>query len=236
MVDWVSTDYSELYNNNAIVEELNNHSLRDVFEDGNLVPNYDMQTTSGWIVLGGTATSLNGIITINTNSTQSTVQLYRLINYTVPINTKLYARNRLKTNTVISNFSLRLENVVELVYQFTTITNPIINEWYEISNIYTTTVSAKPLVNSHFVIGGLLSGLLLDVDYYYLIDLTSLGIDDLTVSQMDYYYNLYVDNLNREMQMNYEVNELDINDLIVVIIWSTMWYFVYRLIKWGFNI
>lgn len=187
---------------------LNNHTLREVFEGGNLVPNYDMETTSGWSSYGGTISSLNGIITINTISTQAIVQLYRSIDYTVPINTKLYARNRMKTDTVITNFSLRLENVVTGSSQYTTISNPIINEWYEISNIYTTTVNGKPLINSNFNIGGLFSGLLLDVDYYYLIDLNSFGIEDLTVAQMDSWFTIFNGSYTEYL---YDITDLDNN-------------------------
>ena len=39
MVDWVTVDDSYLYNNNAIVVALNDHSLREVFEEGNMIVN-----------------------------------------------------------------------------------------------------------------------------------------------------------------------------------------------------
>lgn len=230
-VQLVTVDYTkDIY---SPIAELNNHSLSEVFDGGNIVPNYDMETTLGWIAYGGTQTSLNGIITINTNSTQEIVQHYRTIDYTVSINTKLYARNRIKTNTNIPYFSLRLENVVTDYSQQTIITNPIINKWYEISNIYTATVNAKPLVNSNFNIGGLSSGLLFDVDYYYLIDLTTLGIDNLTNEQMDDYYEQYIENKNNSPHERYEVtvNDLDIADLVILMSFSLGYIIIFLVIR-----
>ena len=176
---------------NIPIPALKNHSLREVFEDAQMVNNYQMITTTGWSVVGGTITSNGEYITITTNGSGALIQLFRNGNNTVNINDKLYAKNKLRTNTNITNLSLRLETVVSGGFQYKIISYPLINQWYEISNVYTVTTGGIPLINNNFNLGASISGILLDVDFYSLINLTLLGIDTLTVSQMDYWYNVF---------------------------------------------
>ena len=74
-----------------------------------------------------------------------------------------------------------------------------------------------------------LTGNYLYYDNAFRIDLTSLGIDDLTVEDMDYYYSIY------EQGGLYEMttieNVLDMNDLIIIICSGAVWIFVIKILK-----
>ena len=74
------------------------------------------------------------------------------------------------------------------------------------------------------------------IDDIYLIELSSLGIDTLTVEQMDFYYELYDDLSNDIPHYTYTTynvtkNEITLNDILAMISSVAIWYFVIKMIR-----
>ena len=229
MVDWVTVDDSYLYNNNAIVVELNNHSLREVFEEGNLIVNGDFSNnTTGWSSSTATIISENGYLKVTPKVGFTTPEALSQ-NYNVTIGHTFYTSVRYyvdNPNTIL--VFIRLYDSSPISLSLSSFTR---YQWGTLSGKFTSssTVIKFGLRNTFT------SSLNTDLfrwDDFYVINQSSLGIETLTTDEMDYWFDLYIDNLEREMQLDYNVNALDINDLIIILIWSVFWLLVFKFIIW----
>ena len=178
---WVDTKLSNYYNrDDKFIDEpitkLNNHTLREVFESGNLVVNGDFSDgITGW-----TTTTANQSVSLGINTFLATAENGRIKTISGSINTnKYFISARIKTNS----------NLVGLRY-FDTVYHSGSGEYEHLSHIATATVTLPEweiiVIDTHS------SGWTqIDVDYVYAINITSLGIEDLTVEEIDYWFNVY---------------------------------------------
>ena len=170
---------------NQPIEELNNLTLKEVFEDGNNVLNPDFNDgLNGWYSPTYTLTVSDNILIASLGTSQfSSVRQ----NNVYDINNQFYVSIRLRdtsgnsTRLVISE--LGTSNAIETF-------NPIINQWYTLSGIFNTIKD-----NGDLYIGNFGSSTTLEIDgnaSVYAINMTNLGLDNLTQEQMDYYYDRYL--------------------------------------------
>ena len=163
---------------NLPIAELENQTLREVFELGNLVVNHDFTNNLvGWTVIGTITSSnvTNDILQFSTTTPGG--YLSNLIS--VSAGDKIYYGGRAKTDNVSSFLLFQVDsNVSEIV-----ITS---NSFVNISSAYTVVNSTT---NGRFYIRNV-NGTT-EIDYVFLINQTSLGISALTVKQMNYWFNVY---------------------------------------------
>ena len=186
-------DYQILYDLDYPQAQLNNHSLREVFEGGNLVVNGDFNNgTTGWTITGGTAITSNGVISATGNGLFGYIRVEKTNIETQISGTKYYLNGKAKIDNNVGNLILRAyDGTNVLVAQ--TISMPTIDLYYDMSGIVTTLASGNVNVNisSFYSDTATQNGKILSIDYLYAFNLTNLGIDILTVSQMDYWFNIY---------------------------------------------
>ena len=70
----------------------------------------------------------------------------------------------------------------------------------------------------------------------YDINMTSLGFDDLTVEQMDFYYSLYqdcVNNVDNYIYTTYDFtpSEITLNHIVIIALSLGLWYVIFKLIR-----
>lgn len=172
------------------ITELNNHSLREVFEDGNLVVNGDFsEGTAGFSNDGNSVLSIsNGNLVITGNGGSRYLYVYQ--SDVSNINDKIYFKSRVKLSVSASWVSIYDGN--QSNYR---VDNPPINEWVDINNLLVVTGTSVYIL-ADYLDTTTQNGAVIEVDYVYAINTTSLGIDTLTVSQMDYWYSVYQDILD----------------------------------------
>jgi len=150
------------------IADLNNHSLREVFEDYNLVPYNMTQSTHN----GLTFKIINGVSYISGTSTVYTSKTL----YGAKSSSKWLMRNKIITGS--SSASLYIISPSGNVFVTNTAQTSLLTERP------ITRVSYEINVNITF-------------DNYsaiiWVVDVGYLGIDTLTVSQMDYWYSVYQD-------------------------------------------
>ena len=162
------------------ITELNNHTLREVFEDGQLITNNEFTTnTVGWNSTGASLSATSGIATWFANSANDYLQ---------------YNINRLNGNIyyIVSRLSTTISNKVGISSLGATQ-----GSYHSGSNLYEN-ISIKyvsPGNNASWGVG------IIDIstsawanvliDSVNVINLTTLDISDLTVTEMDYWFSVY---------------------------------------------
>lgn len=170
---------------NIPIPALNNHTLREVFEEGIFNLNSEFDTVSNWVSFGGTYIVLDGVATQTGNGAQTYMSFHQdiLLNghkYYHVSRSRIIYNNAVDFRILISGNTTKIQN------------NPIINEWYILSAVYTATISTRFQTIINYGTTLLQNGSQWQVDYYRLYDMTSLGIDTLTISQMDYWYKVFI--------------------------------------------
>jgi hypothetical protein len=167
------------------------YTLNEVFRDGQLVVNPDFSTTGSWSGFSNSSISIsNGLLT----STGLGTDIFSINTQNVAsmntLGVKYYVNSRLRTLSNLTT-SLRLGMNGDNL-SVTTQTSPIQNQWYNISGvntrIFTQTLfridhTYSPAANSN--------GAVMQVDYAYLYNLTALGLESLTQSQLDYLFTVW---------------------------------------------
>lgn len=204
------------------IVELNNHTLREVFEGGNLVVNGDFSDGSnGWILLGMNGSVSNGIYSLTSYTQGGSL---RYINETTI--SKFYAIARVKTDSNLVLLAFKNgSNYIDLKYHSGS------NSYQNLSNVFNTTIAN---VNDFIYVGdNRISGWTqIDVDYIYLYNLNILGISSLTVEQMDSYFNEYQELKEvSEHSYTYTINEVTLTDFMVVLSSAVIWFFIIKFLK-----
>ena len=177
------------YDLNKPIPELNNLSLTQVFETGNLVTNGDFSDgTTGWSISGAVSGFQvnDGIASFTATSNNSYVYQQK----TLTLNNKYYYTSLLKAD--YPTFYL---NAYLNASPYTT----LIADYYNDSGVFETHsgIVTNNISTNNFVIrlrdySG--SGWTpVYFDDIYLLDLTTLNIADLTKEQMDYWFSIYQD-------------------------------------------
>jgi len=233
LVELAEIDYT--LSNNFPIAELNGLSLNEIFVDYDLLANNEMSIDSNnngindlWNSYAGATYSIVDsyqIITV-TNT------LYSGIAYNLKVNESEYFYinhsyyTRLEYYTDNLNWNIHYNNGI---YQSTVDFSLYINQWSEYSNI--TIYSSDSTSNAYFKFQNYVLTTYLYIDNVYLLDLTDLGIESLTVSQMDDYYDLWVSNKTEDVPYTYTLNTLTQTDLIILISSLSIWALAIIIIK-----
>jgi hypothetical protein len=179
-----------LINIDKPIAQLNNLSLREVFEGGQLVVNGDFDNgTTSWTQVNTTGFTVNnGIAQFTVTSQFGRIQVS---NNTLSLygnqNDKMYVASRLKTSVTGNSqvtFSVN-DGVSETNIFYTT----SMNGFNLLSNIRT--IASNATLFSPRIYDNRSSNFTqIEVDYIYAINLTALGIN-LTKEQMDEYFAMY---------------------------------------------
>jgi hypothetical protein len=175
---------------------LNNKSLREVFEGGQLVNNADFNNgTTGWSSINATSTASNGIILNTGNGTSSSPSLRQSL--TTYVANTFYSVFRVRVtnaNATSIIFSLRGTTTAGSTLNIDQNT-PIQNNFYVLSNKATLSGGAGDLqirIIHSYVDDATANGKVMEVDYAYTFNLTTLGITHLTKAELDEYFALYL--------------------------------------------
>lgn len=163
------------------ITELNNHSLREVFEDGNMIDVIDKPFAYG-------------------TNTQYYISQNAQTNVQITLNNYYYEKTtfELKNPTPNTNVSTLFQHTILGSNRLLKAVAHGSNEYivYDMSFIWKNMWSTENITIVHIALISP-STTKYDIDDYvktsnnYFIDLTSLGIDTLTVEQMDYWYGVY---------------------------------------------
>jgi hypothetical protein len=174
---------------------LNNQSLNQVFVGGQLVTNGDFDNgTTGWASLSSTSTVSNGIISNVGNGTS--VSPFLRHTFTPYVTDTFYSVFRVRVtnpNATSIIFSLRGSSTAGTTINIQQNT-PIQNAFYVLSGKETLSGGSGDLqirIIHNYVDTATANGSQMDVDYAYAYNLTSLGIDTLTQSQLDYLFTVW---------------------------------------------
>jgi hypothetical protein len=212
-----------LYFNDTPIDELNGLSLNELFIDGNLLTNGDFSNglTNWFTVVVNTTLDVidQSIVIYSAGSGQ--FRLYQSI-VSHDIGDVLYFSYDVSVLTgTISNWTYL--NAVTNNRQFLVSVNNFTGRY---TNYFTATTS-----NNGIFIGTTSPQAfdILQIDNVNFLNLTDLGLTSLTKTQLDRYYELW---LNPELNITYEINELDTQDLIILLasqsVWTIMIHLLYK--------
>lgn len=206
-VELVTIDNSK--SNDFPIEELNGYTLREVFEVGNLF--YDSALQSSYINNLWIATGQYPRLSTNINNGAVVYQYIDMQMTTLDNYVRVqYTRNNI--DTLLYNKTLeRTKTSVQYI-------NTDIKTWFP------------------YIVFD--SGLTYPIELGYIykgiiIDQTFFGISSLSVEQMDYWFNVYQENEQREINDTYDYieNELTINDLIYIVLFALLWGIAIKIVK-----
>ena len=210
-VELLTVDYHSI---DTPIAELNNHTLREVFEDGNLFVNGDFSNgTTGWQVINGSLTIVQPNGNFYSNGT-SPLDIRKTIS--LENNNDYYFVNNYSSATNANNLGAQILMGDQFIYNSTLSEMPY--------NIIFTTTSAHTQAR-WLIYGELVNGDRFSLGSLYLISQTTLGISSLTVAQMDTYFQMYQDNISGN-DVTYTQNEMTITDLTYIIGFGFIWFVI----------
>lgn len=225
----IATITTTTYHVDEPIEELNNLTLNEVFDDGNLIINGDFSNgTTSWINSSGTLTVDNGIAqflatarygysyqkftTIGNHSYYYSID-FNISNYNQVGN---YRLNSITYPIYFNNFGYSLD--VWNTHSFiATETNTSTNSIFTMRDYNTS--NFEPMF----------------YDNVYVIDLTDLGIDNLTKQEIDDWYDIYVQAIaNNGVYIettSHLNNNIHLVDVSVMVISFGLWVWLFKFLK-----
>lgn len=204
------------------IVELNDHTLREVFDDGN-------DFKGSFVVVAGTFTTLetNDYYRITRTSTSGTV-LRIGIPTNVSNNDVYWLKINYKKNDIGTSNAITLRNTPDSYAQDIVNTPASVEEQF--SNLKITTTSTANRLSIGF---GIPNGEYVDIGKTVIwINLSYFGIDNLSVSEMDSYFNEYQELKEvSEHSYTYSINEVTLTDFMVVLSSAVIWFFVIKFLK-----
>lgn len=195
-INLTDLEWYEYYNNwltftngnDREIEALNQLSLNNIFNDNQLLSNANFNNgATDWLFNVGSYNISNGIVEFTTTAQNQAI--YRTENYN--IGNVYYNVARAKTTAL--TIALRNYALIGSPYQYVPTTNEFeIVSILGIAEDASSSLQMRHLTSSNFGTHYL--------DYIYLYDLTFLGIDSQSKSQMDVYYQEWID--NKQIQEN----------------------------------
>ena len=215
-----------LYFNDTPIAELNGLTLNDVFVGGQLLLNNEFKIdgdlngiADGWVspTTLYVATLNNGVQKIaygtNTNNFIS-------IGQSITINTATTYYINSDVNSDIGNIGLLFRNGI---------TGAIRNNFGTFNNSAVVTSTQTATTLAFYNDGSISPTRYIQLSYAYAYNLTSLGIPSLTKAQLDRYFELWQ---NPELNITYEINTLDTQDLVILLasqsVWTIMIHLLYK--------
>jgi hypothetical protein len=199
-----------LYFNDTPIEELNGLTLNEFFIDSNIT---ESVTDNEWLAENGAFFDTNGYILVNT----------RFSSITASLSIQPTSSQYLMIYTILETTSgLDLKHVLSNGLNFV-ITSLSSNLGY-----YQRRINTSFTVNQQIFYQDNTAGQIKITDIY-LYNLTTLGLTSLTNEQLDRYYQLW---LNPQLNITYEINTLDTQDLIILLasqsVWTIMIHLLYK--------
>lgn len=167
--------------NEKLVYKQNTEPFNNIVTNGNF-----SNGTVGWISENSNISSSNNTLTnINTASDYGIVRN----NTSIPTGRKVYARARVRvTNSSASNIILRITGTTEADSNTTTLATPSINQWYTISGIRSVPSALGNIrvsIRQGYIDAATALGKVLEVQEVVSLDLTALGLESLTIAELD---------------------------------------------------
>lgn len=215
----IATITTTTYHVDEPITELNNQSLNDVFNQGNEAPNSTFDNNiNGWLTTfaNGYETWENGKVKLDNTSGLGYANIYT----NASINNAYYINFDLE----IIIGELKVESTGANTYEiFTSLQNG------------NNSLLVSSLLNSNISFARNVSPSIFYLDNIYLIDLTSLGIDNLTKNQLDDWYNIYVQaNANNGVYIessSHLNNNIHLVDVSVMVISFAFWVWLFKFLK-----
>lgn len=178
-------DIQVLYDLDYPQAQLNNHTLREVFEGGQKLLNNNFTSSSNWTATGGSSSFsvTDGIATFT-----PTVQYSDLRQDIVLPISSYYIVSRLKTASATTSITLNARKVSNMTGQLS-INSIATTNWQLLSGIWSLDNSENSRIRIVDNRSSAWDNIL--IDYIFAIDRTALGISSLTVAQMDYWFSIY---------------------------------------------
>jgi hypothetical protein len=199
-----------LHFNDTPILELNYNTLNEVFRDGNLLN--DLTLTSG--VIDNSTDTQFIINTIGYSYAWRFLEVFPSGEYT---NSYYFYMD------VIFNDTLnRIDAGNNILYSNLRNTTPILSKKFDLTQIITTDVTRKALNFRQTITGQFIAD-----KPFLLINLTSLGLTSLTRQELDRYYELWN---NPELNITYEINTLDTQDLVILLASQSVWTIIIHLL------
>lgn len=229
----IATITTTTYHVDEPITELNNQSLNDVFLDGNIMSLPIIDNDLNGLPDGLTMGNLNNYnVSDNIFYTETTgVNGAKLIEFiSVLQNHSYYYNVQYKTND--SPRILLYDGVVSRYSNGSFINDELIHNYSEIETVTNTGTgqfqpirwTTTPNSNAYVYLYS-----------YYLIDLTDLGIDNLTHSQLDDWYDIYVQaNANNGVYIestSHLNNNIHLVDVSVMVISFGFWVWLFKFLK-----
>ena len=209
--------------------DYNNLTLRQIFEEGQLFLNPDFDNNvDSWIAVASANTWLSGGFLKNT---ATGTQIYSIVRQSFQADiAKYYYRYKVRVTNAVST-----KIVIELLagYKVTTINNPVENQWYEGSDIANVVTAGNWANNIYQYYTNTATALdkIMEVDYFYVYNLTALGIPTTTKIEMD---NLYLEYIKYKDMMT-STDVMLIVGQLVAFVWSLVVSFeIFGFVLWEY--
>jgi hypothetical protein len=198
------------------ISELNNHTLREVFEDNKV------NTLSNWVGDDSTITYAVDEVKLTSSIDNNLYPSMRCNEISTIIDDNYYVRlDALKHSTLDGDIRLRLH--FSPYTSVASINTPISDTWYSLSAIYSTSVAGRWRIDHE-----LDTGEYIKVKNIYNINLDILGISPTT--DMDYYYSLYQELLDLD-GATISYLDYDLHDIALIIFFGFLWLSLIILLK-----
>jgi hypothetical protein len=207
------------------IQELNNLTLNEVFRDNNQIINGDFSDgNTNWSPFNAGLVAQNNTLTIigQGNHPLSYAQQNNVsagLNHYIYIYAKMMVTNSNAISISISSYSKLIK----------TISNPIQNQWYDISELIQAGSTATLRLRHSYVDSSSSLNQELKVQNVISINLTSLSIDHLTKTQLDEYFDIYINGGYYEYDSL--LNDLDMTDFIIISSSFVLWLWFMRFVK-----
>jgi hypothetical protein len=179
---------------------LNNLTLREVFIDGQLIANPSFENDiNGWLTFNSVNTYVNNNLINTAGLAANNARVGTLIVASGNIGDIYYSTTKFRIlNTSAASFNYAIGHIdVGLFgngFANSSITSPIINQYYNISlrGVSTTTAAIRTRLLHTYSTNLIADGKEAEIEYAYAYNLTTLGLTSLTQQQLDYWFNEFI--------------------------------------------
>jgi hypothetical protein len=196
------------------IEELNGLTLNEVFRDNNELNGKTLNAVNSTIL-----SIIDGLYTISIDILANANRIETTVNFAIPTN--LYYMNA-------SIYAL-YNNLVELQIGGTGVAIvPTSNEWFTYSAIHTAVNNTRARFYHRTGTNYTVSDIYKQKDLL-ILNLTSLGLTSLTKTQLDDYFDIYINGGYYEYDAI--LNDLDMTDFIIISSSFVLWLWFMRFVK-----
>jgi len=214
------------------IAELNGLTLNELFIDNQLIVNGDFNDgTTNWIANAATHTVSSGILSnTGTGVSVSASSIHSIIPYSNFTFYNVFRGRVLQTANYVG-INLRGSTTSGTV-RFNYVNSPTVNQFVQ-QSVLTTFVGGAGNIQiraeHNYPTTLTATGAVAEFDYVYLYNISALGLTSLTKSQLDDYYDLYMNGGYYEYDAI--LNDLDMTDFIIISSSFVLWLWFMRFMK-----